>query len=474
MSYNFERIDFDLPIPESLGEALALLKQSGGSCFIVGGCVRDALEGISPTDFDVEVFGLELDEIAAILSKVGKTDLVGRSFAVVKLWSKGAEYDFSVPRTETKSGQGHRGFDIETDPNLDPKLALKRRDFTINALQYDPCEKTIIDYFGGLDDLKGKELRHVGSAFSEDPLRALRAMQFAGRFGLSLNTETAELCREMKREFAYVANERIWGEWQKWACQSTTPSKGLIALKASGWISFFPEINALLRLPQEPEWHPEGDVFTHTLHCIDALAGHPDWSGFGSDTKATLMLATLCHDLGKARRTRYVEFKGALRWTSPGHDQESGWLSDSLMTRIGAPDALKEKVKALVVNHHFLSSFIDSQPSDASLKRLSTRIQPATTNELYYVMWADHNGRPPLLSEKQEKRLVYFKKRIRELAVEDEAPKPILLGRHLIEKGLEPGPQFKPILSKAYEAQLKGAFDNLDGALDWMERESLV
>ena len=474
MSDKFERIDFDLPLPETLEAALILLKRSGGSCFLVGGCVRDALEGISPTDFDVEVFGLELDEIAAILSKIGKTDLVGRTFAVVKLWSQGSEYDFSVPRTETKSGQGHRGFDIQTDPNLDPKSALKRRDFTINSLQYDPFEKTIIDYFNGIADLRNKELKHVSSAFSEDPLRALRAMQFAGRFGLSLNPETAELCREMKREFAYVAPERIWGEWQKWACQSVTPSKGLVALKETGWISFFPEINTLLRLPQEPEWHPEGDVFKHTLHCIDALAHHSDWPGFDSERKTTLMFATLCHDLGKARRTRYVEFKGALRWTSPGHDQESGWLSESLMTRIGAPNTLKEKIRALVANHHFLNSFVDSQPSDASLRRLSTRIQPATTNELYYVMWADHHGRPPLLSEKQEERLVYFNRRIRELAVEDAAPKPILQGRHLIGKKLKPGPQFKSILSKAYEAQLKGAFDDLDGALDWVEEESLI
>jgi len=469
-----KRIDFDLPIPESLAEALALLKRRGGRCFLVGGCIRDALVGMPPTDFDVEVYGLELDEIAAILAEIGKTDLVGKSFAVVKLWTQGAEYDFSVPRTETKSGQGHRGFEIQTDPNLDPKSALKRRDFTINALLYDPHEKAVIDYFGGLADLENKELKHVSEAFSEDPLRALRAMQFAGRFSLVLNAKTAALCREMKREFAYVATERIWGEWQKWACQSATPSKGMVALKESGWISFFPEINALLRLPQEPEWHPEGDVFTHTLHCVDALASHPDWSRFDSERRSTLMLATLCHDLGKARRTRYAEFKGALRWTSPGHDQESGWLSEALLKRIGAPNALKEKVRSLVVNHHFLSSFVDAQPSDASLKRLSKRIQPATTNELYYVMWADHNGRPPLLSEKQEKRLNYFNTRIRELAVEDTAPKSILQGRHLIEKGLKPGPRFKSILSKAYEAQLKGAFDDLEGALDWMQRESLV
>jgi len=466
-------IPFKIRIPQELKEAIALLNKIGGNCRLVGGCVRDALLGNEPSDFDVEVYGLEIEAIVEALRKTGRTDLVGKSFAVIKLWTQGTEYDFTVPRTECKSGTGHRGFEVQADPNLEPEVALKRRDFTINAIQYDPNKGVVIDYFGGREDLEKGVLRHIGKAFSEDPLRALRAIQFAGRFGLSLDPITAQLCRDMKREYSSLAIERVWGEWQKWACQSIAPSKGLVALKESGWISFFSELNILLRLPQEPEWHPEGDVFTHTLHCIDALASHPDWSGFDSETKTTLMFATMCHDLGKARRTRYVEFKGALRWTSPGHDQESGWLSESLMTRFGAPNKLKEKIRALVVNHHFLSSIVDAQPSDASLKRLSKRIHPATTNELYYVMWADHNGRPPLLSEKQEKRLNYFNTRIRELAVEDAAPNAILQGRHLIKKGLKPGPRFKSILSKAYEAQLQGAFDDLDGALDWMERESL-
>ncbi len=467
-------IPLKIRIPRGLKEAIALLNEIGGNCRLVGGCVRDALLGNEPSDFDVEVYGLEIEAIVEALRKTGRTDLVGKSFAVVKLWTQGAEYDFTVPRTECKSGTGHRGFEVQADPNLEPEVALQRRDFTINALQYDPDKGVVIDYFGGRDDLEKGVLRHISEAFSEDPLRALRAIQFAGRFGLSLDPSTAQLCRDMKREYSSLAIERIWGEWCKWSTKSISPSKGLIALKDSGWISFFPEINSLVRLPQDPEWHPEGDVFIHTLHCLDAVVDSPEWQDYTDHQRSVLIFSVLCHDLGKARCTRFAEKRGKLRWISPGHDQESGWMSESLMTRFGAPNTLKEKIRALVVNHHFLSSFVDAQPSDASLKRLSKRIQPATTSELYYVMWADHNGRPPLLSKMQEKHLNYFNTRIRKLAIEDAAPKPILQGRHLIEKGLDPGPRFKSILSKAYEAQLKGAFDDLDGALDWMERESLV
>lgn len=436
--------------------------------------MRDALLGVDPTDFDVEVYGLEIDTIVEALKKTGKTDLVGKSFAVVKLWTHGTEYDFTVPRTESKSGTGHRGFNVQTDINLDPRTALKRRDFTINALQYDPDEKVVIDYFGGREDLEKGILRHVSNAFSEDPLRALRAIQFAGRFGFSLDSSTAKLCREMKREFSTLAIERIWGEWNKWATQSTQPSKGLIALKESGWISFFPEINSLLRIPQDPEWHPEGDVFIHTLHCVDALANSSEWRSYPEQQRSVLMFAVLCHDLGKARCTRFAEKQGELRWISPGHDQESGWLSESLLTRIGAPLLLREKVRKLVENHHYLSSFPDSLPSDSSLRRLSRRINPATTEELRQVMLADHRGRPPHISETQENRLAVFKARIDELELKESAPKPLLLGRHLIENGKEPSPEFKRILGEAYDAQLEGEFSDLDGAIQWARSQSLI
>ncbi len=467
-------VPFEIQIPRGLKEAITLLNDIGGNCRLVGGCIRDALLGKEPSDFDVEVYGLEIDAIVDSLRKTGRTDLVGKSFAVVKLWTQGAEYDFTVPRTESKSGMGHRGFEVQTDPYLEPEVALKRRDFTINALQYDPEQGVVIDYFGGQDDLEKGVLRHISEAFSEDPLRALRAIQFAGRFGLSLDPNTAQLCRNMKQEFSTLAIERIWGEWYKWSTKSTSPSKGLTALKDSGWISFFPEINSLVRLPQDPEWHPEGDVFIHTLHCLDSLVKFPEWNSYSDSQRSVLMFGVLCHDLGKARCTRFAEKRGKLRWISPGHDQESGWLSESFLTRIGTPVGIQEKVRKLVENHHYLNSFSDSKPTNTSLRRLSRRINPATTEELRQVMLADHRGRPPLVSEAQEKRLAEFKVRIGELELKDSTPKALLLGRHLIEHGRKPGPEFKAILDKAYEAQLDGEFADVEGAIQWARSQSML
>jgi tRNA nucleotidyltransferase (CCA-adding enzyme) len=278
----------------------------------------------------------------------------------------------------------------------------------------------------------------------------------------------------MKREYSSLSIERVWGEWCKWSTKSIFPSKGLIALKDSGWISFFPEINSLVRLPQDPEWHPEGDVFTHTLHCLDALVDSLEWQDYNDHQRSVLIFSVLCHDLGKARCTRFAEKRGKLRWISPGHDQESGWLSESFLNRIGTPLGIQEKVRNLVENHHYLNSFPDSKPSDTSLRRLSRRINPSTTEELRQVMLADHRGRPPLISEAQEKRLAEFKVRIAELELKDSAPKALLHGRHLIEHGRKPGPEFKPILDRAYEAQLDGAFDDVSGALDWVRSQSLL
>ena len=465
---------FKIRIPRELKEAIALLDKIGGNCRLVGGCVRDALLGNEPSDFDVEVYGLKIEAIVETLRKMGRADLVGRSFAVIKLWTQKTAFDFTVPRTECKSGTGHRGFEVKSDTNLEPEIALKRRDFTINALQYDPQKGVVIDYFGGRDDLKKGVLRHISEAFSEDPLRALRAFQFAGRFGLLLHPSTAQLCRDMKREYSSLAIERVWGEWCKWSTKSIFPSKGLIALKDSGWISFFPEINSLVRLPQDPEWHPEGDVFIHTLHCLDAVVDSSEWQDCTDHQRSILILSVLCHDLGKIRCTRFAEKRGKLRWISPGHDRESGGLSESFLTRIGTPLGIQEKVRKLVENHHYLNSFPDSTPSDASLRRLARRINPATTEELRQVMQADHRGRPPLISETQEKRLAEFKARIAELKLKDSAPKALLLGRHLIAYGRKPGPNFKPILERAYEAQLDGAFDDVGGALDWVRSNRLL
>ncbi|MDQ8184753.1 polynucleotide adenylyltransferase [Pelagicoccus sp. SDUM812002] len=463
------RQPLDIDIPAPLKQALLALEAAGGTCRIVGGSVRDALLGIQPKDFDVEVYGLDLDAIANTLSKLGRTDLVGKAFAVVKLWTQGDEYDFAIPRRESKSGTGHRGFVIEADAHLSEVEALKRRDFTINALLYDHAKGEVIDYFGGLQDLDTRTLRHVSPAFKEDPLRVLRAMQFAGRFQMVLHDETAAMCHDIGHEFWTLAKERIWIEWQKWAGRSTSLSHGMRALEKSGWIRYFPQLNALLNLPQDPEWHPEGNAWTHTLCCLDALQSQTDWLSLPESERGVLAFGTLCHDLGKARCTRWAEKRGAMHWISPGHDAQSIWLAEQFFNAMRAPHEIRDKVMGLVGNHHFLNTVPECGHSDASLRRLAKRLTPASTYELVYVMVADHRGRPPLLSEAQDQRIAEFRRRIQELDLESHAPKPILLGRHLIERGMKPSPDFKSILDRAYEAQLDGAFSDSPTALKWLD-----
>jgi tRNA nucleotidyltransferase (CCA-adding enzyme) len=203
--------------------------------------------------------------------------MVGRSFGVLKVRSRttGHEYDFSLPRRESKTGAGHRGFAVAPDPTLSDAEAAARRDFTVNAIALDPFTGAVIDPHGGQRDLQAGVLRHTSSAFAEDPLRVLRAFQLAARFDFTLAPGTAELCRGMAAAYPELAVERVWGEWEKWASKAVRPSRGLTVLEETGWLAHFPEVAALRGTPQEPEWHPEGDVFTHTQHCVDALVALP-------------------------------------------------------------------------------------------------------------------------------------------------------------------------------------------------------
>ncbi|MBC2607189.1 CCA tRNA nucleotidyltransferase [Pelagicoccus albus] len=461
---------FHIELPRPLRQALHSLETQGGVCRVVGGSVRDALLGIAPKDFDVEVYGLELENIAKALAPLGKTDLVGKAFAVVKLWTHGEEYDFAIPRRESKTGSGHRGFTIEANAHLSEFEAIQRRDFTINALLYDHSKGEVIDYAGGLEDLSNGILRHVSPAFEEDPLRVLRAMQFAGRFKLELHDETAELCRRIGHEYWTLAKERIWLEWQKWASKSKSLAHGMRALEKSGWICYFPELNALRGLPQDPLWHPEGDAWTHTLHCLDALIRETDWLELTESQRAPLAFGVLCHDLGKARCTRWALKRGEKHWISPGHDNQSVWLAEQFFESMRSPLEIREKVMTLVGNHHFLNTAPDEGHSDASIRRLSKRLAPATTRQLVYVMKSDHLGRPPLVSEAQTARIAKFEERIRELDLVESAPAPLLLGRHLVSRGLKPGPGFKRILDQAYDAQLGGSFRNVEEAEAWLEK----
>ena len=297
----------------------------------MGGCVRDWLLGLEPKDFDIEVAGVDFETLHRVLAPFGATDVVGRSFGVIKLRLTGGEYDFSLPRRESKSGAGHRGFAVSPDPGLSDADAAARRDFTINAIAYDPRTGQLIDPHGGQADLQARRLRHTSGAFVEDPLRVLRAFQLAARFDLTLAPETAALCRSIRDTFSELPVERVWGEWEKWGAKSIRPSRGLAVLEETGWLVHFPEVAALQGTPQEPEWHPEGDVFVHTRHCVDALASLEDWQKADHRRRCLLMLAVLAHDFGKPGTTSRAERRGALRWR-PGQKTASDAFGMSVMS----------------------------------------------------------------------------------------------------------------------------------------------
>jgi len=457
-----------MKLPPPLLAALSALRSVGGRPRLVGGCVRDWLLGLEPKDFDVEVYGLDYEAMGRALTPFGPTDIVGRSFGVLKVRLDGAEYDFSLPRRESKTGAGHRGFAVAPDPKLTEAEAAARRDFTLNAIAYDPLEGRVLDFHGGVDDLKKKILRHTGPAFAEDPLRVLRAFQLAARFEFTIAPETAALCRAISDSYAELPVERVWGEWDKWATKSAKPSSGLTVLKETGWLKHFPEIAALDGVPQEPEWHPEGDVFVHTCHCLDALVGLATWREGTPHTRRILSLSVLGHDFGKPATTKQAEKRGRLRWVSPEHEAAGGPLIETFLQRIGAPLELIGRVRPLVINHLLHHQGAEAY-RDTTVRRLARKIEPATIDELIAVMQSDHLGRPPLVSTETVRRLDHLRIAARRLALEHAAPKPILLGRHLIGLGLLPGPQFTPALEAAFESQLDGAFSDETGGIEWMQ-----
>ncbi|HSI08951.1 MAG TPA: polynucleotide adenylyltransferase [Rariglobus sp.] len=455
-----------MQIPEDLRLVLAALRQVARPR-LAGGCVRDWLLGLTPKDFDIEVQGIDFDQLHTVLDPFGSTDVVGRSFGVIKLRLGKTEYDFSLPRRESKTGAGHRGFAVTPDPTLSDADAAARRDFTINSITCDPFTSELFDPHGGQQDLRDRILRHTSPAFVEDPLRVLRAFQFAARFNLTLAPETAELCRSIVNTFSELPVERIWGEWDKWAIQAIHPSRGLAVLEETGWLVHFPEVAALRGCPQDPEWHPEGDVFTHTQHCCDALVNLPDWRDAPPARRRILMFGVLAHDFGKPSTTAQSEIRGRLRWRSLGHEAAGGPIADNFLHRIGAPHSIIESVHPLVVlhlaHHHGTGEFNDSH-----IRRLARKLHPATIDDLCAVMTADSLGRPPLTGPDNLVLIEKLRTRAHQLSIRIAPPRPILLGRHLIAVGHKPGPDFTSILNAAFEAQLDGAFADEATALIWL------
>lgn len=437
---------FPRPLHEAIVSLCRILHAGGGRAWLVGGCVRDALLQQEPKDIDIEVFGLAPDAVESALTEFGRWNPVGRSFGVYKL--KEWPIDVSLPRREEKSGSGHRGFSIAIDPSSSLLQAARRRDFSINALLWDPLTGELADPVAGLEDLRRRRLRHCGPQFSEDPLRVLRGMQFVARFALKPAPETVALCAAIEPEELSV--ERIFEEWKKLILKGQCIRDGLEFLRATGWVRFFPELAALIDCPQDPEWHPEGDVWTHTGHCLDAFARErigEEWEDL------VVGLAVLCHDLGKPSTTEWRD--GRIR--SIGHTEAGEPAALALLGRMTRHHQLIEEVIPLVREHHRPSELYANRASAAAIRRLAGRV--GRIDRLLRVARADQAGRPPRSpGDFPEGR--WLKEKARALEVENQAPQPILQGRHLIQLGLPPSPKFGEILKDCFEAQLDGIFSN--------------
>lgn len=456
------------PIPEKVLKLSEAIRDAGGRALLVGGCVRDMLMDHEPKDWDLEVFALEPSRLRTILDEFGPVNVVGEAFTVYKL---GLDLDVSLPRRERKSGRGHRAFVIEGDPSMTIEEATRRRDFTINAILEDPLTGEIIDPVGGQEDIKKKILRAVSpDTFPEDSLRVLRAAQLAARFEFDVDDETVALCRAI--DLHDLPAERVWGEMEKLLLWARRPSIGLRWLRELGAVDqLFPEIASLIDVEQDREWHPEGDVFVHTQLVADRareLIGDLPYA-----KQVTVMLAAVAHDFGKPATTEFVD--GRLR--SRGHEEAGVKPTEHFLDRVKIHTLdgfdVRAQVIALVRDHLKPGEFFKKQNEvgDGAFRRLARKCE---LDLLYRVARADSLGRNadwvPRENWYDAEAQEWFIRRARDLQVERQPPPPILLGRHLLELGVEPGPRVGEITKAVYEMQLDNRVRTLADAKDAAKR----
>ena len=430
------------------------VRAAGGRALIVGGWVRDRLMGHPSKDVDVEVFGIDAGPLKEMLQAIAPVNIVGESFTVYKV----AALDVSLPRRESKIARGHKGFAVTGDPRLPVREAARRRDFTINAISWDPLTEEYEDPFNGRADIEARVLRAVDPrTFPDDSLRVLRAMQFAARFEFTLDRGTSEICRRI--DLDDLPAERIWGEIEKLLLKAARPSIGFALGLDLGVVErLFPELDALVGCPQEPEWHPEGDVWVHTLLVMDEARKRID--GLDYPKQVAVMLGALCHDLGKPPTTAFVE--GRIR--SLDHEEAGIAPSNALLDRLNVHSVqgydVRRQVLGFVANHLKPGMFAKAQPpvGDGAFRRLAQKVD---LELLAIVAKADCEGRGGGFDCSA---MDSFLARARALGVEHAPPEPLVKGRHLLELGVRPGPALGDVLRHVYERQLDGRVATFDEA----------
>jgi len=431
---------------------LLKIKAAGGTAMLIGGAVIDTLNNRPVKDWDIEVYHLDLQKLEELLMELGlKFDAVGKSFGVIKtkLMVNGelVDIDLSIPRKENKIGVGHKDFQILLDPNMTFQEAGRRRDLTINAMGENLHTGEIVDPFNGLEDLKNGIIRVTDEAtFVEDPLRVLRIMQLLPRKGKVVEPKTLQLCRRMVNEFTHLPKERIFDEFCKLLLKAEKPSVGFEFLRASGWIVHFPELHNLIGCPQNPEWHPEGDVWIHTMMVVDNAARLR--ADVPEEWRLAFMFGTLLHDIGKPDTTVLP------LCTAHGHDQVGAELSKVFMDRITNNKCLTENVESIVRFHMRPGQLFRSKAGKPAWRRLHNKFR---LDILGWMSKADSSGRTGRSIEDKhepsEKCFTLFE------TLGEKAIPPIVQGRDLIALGMTPGVEFRSILKEAYELQMEGLDD---------------
>ena len=431
------------------------VRDAGGRALVVGGVVRDRLLGLDSKDVDVEVFGIAEDRLPEVLAAFGRVEPVGQSFPVYKV----GPLDVALPRRESKTGRGHKGFTVVGDPTMTFAEAARRRDFTINAIGFDPLTGEHLDPFGGRADLSARRLAVVDpERFADDSLRVLRALQFVARFDLSVDAGTRALLSRIPLDD--LPSERIWGEVEKLLVQAPVPSRGLqLALEIGVIARLFPELAALVGCLQEPEWHPEGDVWVHTLMVVDQARTRID--DLDRSGQVAVMLGALCHDLGKPSTTAVID--GRIR--SLGHEEAGVAPAAALLDRLNVHsiDNVDVRRDVLAITAHHLNPGawfkVRDKVGDGAFRRLAQKVN---MEWLARVAKSDCLGRTGSFDCTA---MDWFLDRARSLGVEHAPARPILLGRHLIDLGVAPGPAMGVLLKDVYERQLDGEVTTLDEAI---------
>ena len=461
----------------------------GAAVYLVGGAVRDLVLDTTIKDGDIEVHGVTLEALELILKKYGPVSLVGKQFGVLRL--HGINIDWSLPRSDSK---GRKPI-IEIDPTMTIEQACKRRDITMNAMaiNLNPLAATwgvftqkitsaahpltlfdIIDPYGGRDAITHKQLRAVDqNLFLEDPLRFFRVMHFIGRFEMLPDAALNSLCSTMHLHDATtlkpLAQERIFEEMRKLFLLSRSPSRGFRWLQSINRLKdIFPELHALIGIKQRADYHPEGDVLEHTMQALDAAARFTSYqdaqASTAQDEKLLIMLAVLCHDLGKVTHT-----DEHLRCN--GHEEAGIAPTKKLLARVTNNTHLEKAICLLITHHTAPYTFVQGNASAKAYKRLAIKLSPYTNlRQLGLVALADLQGR----SAKGPEPLTFhtdlfdtFIHRATQALVVDHAEPAVLLGRHLMDT-LTPGPRMGSLLKKAYELQIE------EDISDWQELKRRV